>query len=159
MDPQDTPAEATADRPHLARVGAGARPGEVTIYNASAARDGRYWKVAVHDLPDGRAAQAQGANWTEAQLNTMECVQQLFEPDQRHLVGIRLIPADPQAADALKAVWTARGALARAEQAERDAVRHAVQTLLEQGWTTRDAGRALDLSHQRISQLKATATT
>ncbi|GAB2846111.1 hypothetical protein GCM10022221_51740 [Actinocorallia aurea] len=29
----------------------------------------------------------------------------------------------------------------------------AVRTLLSQGWTTRGAGKALNLSHQRISQL------
>jgi hypothetical protein len=68
---------------------------------------------------------------------------------------VRLIPADPRARDALTAVWTARGDRSRAELAEREAVRHAVRTLLEQGWSARDAGKALNLSHQRVSQIAA----
>lgn len=157
MDPQNTQVEAIFDRPDLVKADEGTGP-EVTIYNATATRVGKYWKVTVHDLPDGRAAQAQGANWTEAQLNTMDCVQSLFPPDQRDTVGVRLMPADPQASDALVAVWTARSARARAEQAERDAVRDAVRILLAQGWTTRDAGKALALSHQRVSQLAPRST-
>ncbi|RKS72187.1 hypothetical protein BZB76_5007 [Actinomadura pelletieri DSM 43383] len=128
---------------------------EVTIYNATATRDGRYWKVSVQDLPDGRAAQAQGTTWTEAQHNAMDCVQSLF-PEAPDTVGVRLIPADPRAAAAMTAVWDARGARVRAENAERDALATAVATLLDQGWSTRDAGKALGLSHQRISQLKPT---
>lgn len=157
MDPQNTHVEAIFDRPDVVEADEATGP-EVTIYNATATRVGKYWNVAVNDLPDGRAAQAQGANWTEAQLNAMDCVQGLFEPDQRDTVGVRLIPADPQAADALVSVWTARSARAVAEQAERDAVREAVRILLDQGWSTRDAGKALALSHQRVSQLQRSAT-
>lgn len=125
----------------------------MTIYNASTARVGGYWEATVQDLPDGLQARAQGATWTEAQLNTMDRVQDLFEPDRRNLVGIRLMPADPRASAALIAVWTARSARVRAEQAERDAVRAAVRTLLDLGWSTRDAGSALSLSHQQVSSL------
>lgn len=144
--------EAIFDQPDLVRAGDDAGP-EATIYNGTATRVGKYWNVTVQGLPDGLAASAQGATWPEAESNTMDRVQSLFPPERQPWVGIRLIPADPQAADALMGVWTARGNRDRAEQAERDAVRNAIRTMLDQGWSTRDVGKAVGLSHQRVSQL------
>ena len=42
--------------------------------------------------------------------------------------------------------------------AERDAVRQATRLFIAQGWSTRDAGSAMRLSHQRISQIVSAAT-
>ncbi|MFD1939720.1 MULTISPECIES: hypothetical protein [Nonomuraea] len=74
-------------------------------------------------------------------------------------VGFYFTPADPEAADALKNVKAARLARIYAEQAERDAVRNAARALIDQGWTTRDIGSVLGLSHQRISQIVPRVTT
>lgn len=123
-----------------------------TSYPATATRDGAQWTVVVHDLPEGVAVQAQGATWTEAEINAIKGVISALKA-QPGTIGVELAPADPDAAAALEAVTQARIARAHAEQTERDAVRHAARLLTDQGWSTRDAGRALRLSHQRVSQL------
>lgn len=84
----------------------------------------------------------------------MECVFDLldFDPDP---VGFLFTPADPEAANVLRTVIDARTAHSYAEQAERDAAR----TLIDKGWTTRDIGSVLGLSHQRISRILPRATT
>lgn len=123
-----------------------------TSYHATATRRGRQWTVNVHGLPDGHAATAQGADWIEARHNAHEVVTGLLG-EIPQAVGIDLIPDDAEAAAALRAVVPLRVARADAEQAERDAVTYAAQLLISKGWTTRDAGAALSLSPQRISQL------
>ncbi|MGW0807987.1 type II toxin-antitoxin system HicB family antitoxin [Nonomuraea sp. NPDC002799] len=123
-----------------------------TSYPATATRDGALWTVVVHDLPEGRAVQAQGATWTEAEMNAAKGVLAALKAELG-TVGVHLAPDDPEAAAALDAVVAARVARAYAGQAERDAVRHAARLLVDRGWSTRDAGRALRLSHQRISQI------
>lgn len=121
-------------------------------YPATARRCGGVWNVVVHDLPEGHAVRAQGVTWTEAEMNTIKAVIDALRADAG-TVGVQLIPADSEAAAALEAVTAARIARAHAGQAERDAVRHAARLLTGQGWSTRDTGRALRLSHQRISQI------
>jgi hypothetical protein len=128
-----------------------------TTYNATATRTGKQWNVTVHDLPEGRAVLAQGANWGDAHRNTHTAVINLLKVEP-HTVGIHIEPEDVEAAAALQAVTDARVARANAEQAERDAVIRAARLLTDKGWSTRDAGRALSLSHQRISQLAPRAT-
>lgn len=71
---------------------------------------------------------------------------------------VSVAPADPEAAAAVRALTAARIARADAEQAERDAARAAARTLTSRGWSTRDTGRVLRLSHQRISQLAPART-
>ncbi|MGJ6963277.1 type II toxin-antitoxin system HicB family antitoxin [Streptosporangium sp. G11] len=124
-----------------------------TSYNATATRVGKQWNVTVHDLPEGRAVLAQGATWADAHRNAHTAVITLLDVEQPYAVGIRLTPDDPELAAALQAVMEARIARADAEQAERDTVTRAAQLLTGRGWSTRDAGNALSLSHQRISQL------
>ncbi|MEU4833147.1 hypothetical protein [Streptosporangium sp. NPDC023615] len=123
-----------------------------TNYHATLTRTGKRWTATVHDLPDGHVIRVQGTTWRETADNVMECVLDLLPPDA-NTVGFDFTPADPEAAEARKAVSDARVARLYAEQAERDAVRNAVRTLIDQGWTTRDIGSALGLSHQRISQI------
>ncbi|SDH66796.1 hypothetical protein SAMN05421505_1208 [Sinosporangium album] len=125
---------------------------EATVYRATATRTGKYWTATVHDLPDGQVVRAQGSTWKEARNNALECVLELLGPTSG-TVGVHLSPADPKLDKALKAVGAARTARAYAEQAERDAVRTAAHHLIGNGWSTRDAGSALGLSHQRISQI------
>ncbi|WP_329083285.1 hypothetical protein [Streptosporangium sp. NBC_01469] len=129
-----------------------------TDYHATLTRTGKRWTATVQDLPDGHVIQVQGATWRETADNAMERVFDLLAPDPG-TAGFHFTPADPEAANARKAVSDARVARLYAEQAERDAVRNAARTLIEQGWTTRDIGSLLGLSHQRISQIVPRTTT
>ncbi|WP_326822597.1 hypothetical protein [Streptosporangium sp. NBC_01756] len=128
-----------------------------TTYHATATRTGKRWTATVQDLPDSHVIRVQGATWGETADNVMESVFDLFDPDP-NTVGFYLTPADPEAAGALRTVTDARAARLYAEQAERDAVRNAARIFISQGWTTRDIGSALGLSHQRISQIVPRAT-
>ncbi|MEU6717576.1 hypothetical protein ABZ897_39440 [Nonomuraea sp. NPDC046802] len=126
--------------------------GEGTTYRATITRAGKQWTANVRDLPGGHVVQAQGATWREIKKNIADCVFDVLQ-DKPDTVAIQVVPADPEAAAALATVAAARSARVHAEQAERDAVRRAARLLIEKGWSTRDAGGALGLSHQRISQI------
>ncbi|MBB3733841.1 hypothetical protein [Nonomuraea dietziae] len=126
-------------------------------YLATATRTGKYWTATVHGLPDGQSLHVQGATWRETADNALDRVSDLLGPSTG-VVGLYLAPADPEAASVVKAVREARTARFLAEQAERDAVVKAAQTLLDQGWTTRDVGSVLGFSHQRISQIARRTT-
>ncbi|MFE5327185.1 hypothetical protein ACFRCG_12440 [Embleya sp. NPDC056575] len=125
--------------------------GPVPTYDASAARVGRTWIVTIPGLPDGSTATTHGTTWREAKTNAGTRIRELLGPDVAF--GVRLSPADPDADEAVQALVEARAALLHAEEAHRRALDHAARTLIAQGWTTRDAGHALHLSPQRISQL------
>lgn len=128
--------------------------GDVCVsYDATAARTGKQWTVTVHGLPDGHAVVAQGATWSDARRNAHQAVHRLLG-GKPWTVAINLWPDDSETADALRDVISARIARGEAEIAEREAVTRAAQLLTgKKGWTIRDAGSALHLSHQRISQL------
>ncbi|MFI6786907.1 hypothetical protein ACIBG4_06225 [Nonomuraea sp. NPDC050383] len=147
--------EAIFDQPDLIPPGNWPRD-EATIISATATRTGKQWTAAAK-LPDGRPVKAQGATWVEVKKNVAQLIFDCLQAEPGAL-GVHLAPADSEAAAALDAVVSARIARANAEQAERDAVRHAAHLLISQGWTTRDAGSALRLSHQRISQITSSAT-
>lgn len=129
---------------------------EVANYLATATRRGTYWTATVKDLPGGHVVEAQGATWNQLGSNVLHCVAEFLDSDD---VGVAVVPADPDAADALHAVVEARTARFHAEQAERAAVIHAAHLLAGQGWTVRDIGSALGLSHQRIAQIAPRAVT
>ncbi|WP_019632046.1 hypothetical protein [Actinomadura atramentaria] len=125
---------------------------EFTTYRATATRSGRAWTATVHDVPTGHPVLVRASTWDELHRTAHRAVvDALGTVDQA--VGIDLAPADPDATAALHAVVDTRVARAEAERLEREAVTHAARLLTAQGWTTRDAGAALRLSHQRISHL------
>jgi hypothetical protein len=123
-----------------------------TTFHATLTRIGKRWTATVDNLPDGHVIRVQGATWRETADNAMESVFELlnYDPDT---VGFSFTPADQEAADAMGNVRDARAARLHAEQAERDALRNAARILIDKGWTTRDTGSVLGLSHQRISQI------
>ncbi|MDH2426442.1 hypothetical protein [Sphaerisporangium sp. TRM90804] len=131
---------------------------ETVTYFATATRTGKQWIATARDLPGGRTVQAQGASWREVKRNMADLVFEIHN-DDASIGALHLVPADPDAEAALKDVVAARSARVLAEQAEREAVRHAVRLLIDQGWSTRDIGSALLLSHQRVSQIAPRATT
>ncbi|MFD7509876.1 hypothetical protein ACFV5N_11110, partial [Streptomyces sp. NPDC059853] len=111
-----------------------------TTYPATAVRTGSTWTVTVHELPEGRAARAQGTTWAEAEINAHDIVVDLLDAHPATVI-VSVAPEDPEAAAAVRALTDARIARAEAEQAERDAARAAARTLTSRGWSTRDAGR------------------
>lgn len=124
---------------------------EAVTYSATVTRTGKQW-TATAALPGGRTVQAQGANWADVKSNVAQLIFDALR-DEPETIGVHVYPAEPEAKSALDAVIEARQARVLAEQAERDAVRHAARLLTAQGWTTRDVGSAMRLSHQRISQI------
>ncbi|MFC4014673.1 hypothetical protein ACFOY2_46135 [Nonomuraea purpurea] len=148
--------EAIFDEPDLLQDADESLP-KATTYFATVTRTGKQWTATVTDLPGGGAVQAQGAYWTDVRRNLGSLLLDALKAEPG-TVALHLAPADPEAADVLTAVTEARIARAQAEQAERDAVRHAARTLIGKSWNTRDAGTVLGLSHQRISQIAPRAT-
>ncbi|WP_181448870.1 hypothetical protein [Nonomuraea aridisoli] len=124
---------------------------EAVTYFATATRTGKQW-AATAELPGGRIVQSQGTSWADVKRNVCQLIFDALR-DEPEVIGVHVAPADSEAKAALAAVVEARQARVLAEQAERDAVRHAARLLTAQGWTTRDVGSAMRLSHQRISQI------
>lgn len=129
---------------------------EVTTYPATATRTGSTWTVSVHDLPGGHSVSAEGTTWLEAEYAVQDRVPARLGVDRASVV-VSVKPADPQAHAALHALTAARIARAKAEQAERDAARHAARLLTAQGWSPQDAGMALRLPAERVLRLVASA--
>ncbi|NAS20073.1 hypothetical protein GT755_00050 [Herbidospora sp. NEAU-GS84] len=129
-----------------------------TTYRATATRAGKQWIVNVHGLPDGYVVRVQGATWREAESNTITGITDALHVEPPAAVIVHMRPDDDEIVEALEAVTDARAARLHAELAEKEAVRAAAQTLVDKGWTTRDAGGVLRLSAQRISQLAPRTT-
>ncbi|WP_173527506.1 hypothetical protein [Nonomuraea antri] len=127
-------------------------PKVTDYYTATMTRTGKRWTATCRDLPGGRVVEAQGKSWREARRGVGRLISDAVAGEPG-LAAVHVVPADPEEDALLAAVLDARYERAYAEQAERDAVRHAARTLLDRGWTTRDVGSLLLLSHQRISQI------
>ncbi|MEO3869873.1 hypothetical protein ABGB18_13680 [Nonomuraea sp. B12E4] len=138
------------DQPDLISPSDGDVVEAVTCF-ATATRVGKQW-TATAELPGGRIVQAQGASWADVKGNVAQLVFDALQ-DEPEVIGVHVGPADSEAKAALAAVFEARQKRVLAEQAERDVVRNAARLLTAQGWTTRDVGSAMRLSHQRISQI------
>lgn len=146
------PFDTALDQPDFDTEDTEAEP--IPCYTGTATQRGRIWIVDIPGLPGGLAAHAKADTFREAEAAAYQATAETLDADPATF-QVRVIPEDPQAADALDDLVNARVALAHAEQAVRDAARHAARTLTAQGWSTRDAGAALRVSHQRISQLTA----
>ncbi|MEV0619791.1 hypothetical protein AB0I81_41180 [Nonomuraea sp. NPDC050404] len=121
-------------------------------WQALLTRTRKRWTATLQDPPEGHVIHVQGATWRETADAFTEALRGLPGYDS-DVAGISFVPADPEAADVLDKVRAARRARLMAEQAERDAVRDAIYTLMDREWTNRDIGSLLGLSHQRISQI------
>ncbi|WP_062345871.1 hypothetical protein [Herbidospora yilanensis] len=126
-----------------------------TDHIAVVTRVGEGWRAVVDGLPDGKVVVAHGSTWAETTHNVGDALSEAVTPEPPYVLGYHMVPADPDADSALGAVMIARSERVHAEQAERDAVRHAVRVFLGQGWSTRDAARALLLSQERVIRLAA----
>lgn len=148
--------DAIFDQPEII-ADLGDLPLEVTTYPATAARTGSTWTVTAQDLAGGHVVQAEGRTWLEAEDKIHEAVTEHLGVDPTTVV-VSVKPAEPEASAALYALTGARIARAKAEQAERDAVRHAARILVGHKWPVQDVGEMLRLPAARISKLTADAS-
>lgn len=125
---------------------------ERKAYTATARRDGRFWSVVIHGLPENYAGYTQGRSWGEAEEMTKDAISALMDVPESSF-SVSLLPEDGEARAALSEFVAAREAAEAAESAYAAALREAARVLTAHGFTVRDAGAALSISHQRVSQL------
>lgn len=121
-------------------------------YTATATRSGKYWAVEIHGLPDHCAGFTQGRTWAEAEHMTRDAIAVLLEIPADSF-DVTLTPADLDARAALAALAAASSAEEAAIAARAAALCAAAQVLTVHGFSVRDAGAALKISYQRVSQL------
>lgn len=126
-------------------------------YQATATRDGKWWAVEIHGLPENYAGFTQGRTWDEAHAMAVDATALLLDVPAEE-IEITLEPSDPVAARAIRAAEDAERAAARAEADRLGALADAARTLTDRGVTVRDAARMLKISYQRVSQLAPQAT-
>jgi predicted RNase H-like HicB family nuclease len=119
---------------------------------AVARRSGRWWAVEVTSLP-GVFTQARTLDAVEPMVR--DAIATFLDlPAASFAIEVRSEPPGEARAD-VEAALAARAEAERAQTAASAAMRRAVATLAEVGLTNRDAGRLLEVSHQRIAQIAA----
>jgi len=124
----------------------------VPEYLVTLSRAGETWIADVPDLPGGRSVRVEGATYGEVGAAAFEQVHDVLGAAPGD-ISVHVRPADTEATAALDAIVDARINRASAEQAERDAVRHAARVLTSQGWSTEDAAHALRMPVTRMPEL------
>lgn len=126
------------------------------IYTAIVEPDQGWWAIRVAELP-GVFSQAKRLERVETMARDAIALLLDIAPDSFDVViRERLTP------EAERVVADARQARAEAVERQRVAsekVREAVRTLTRLGLPQRDIGRLLDVSHQRVGQLRRTGGT
>ena len=120
----------------------------MTVYAATATREGDWWVVIV---PDVGATQVR--RLSQASMMAADMVAAMLDVP-RDTVAVAVTARVSREVDAK--VKRARIAVKRASQAQRDAAacsRQVARELLESGLTGADAAEVLGVSPQRISQL------
>lgn len=121
-----------------------------TTYRATAVRDGRWWSVQIHGLPENYAGFTQGRDLDEARAMAREATALLLDvPEDEIAIDLHVDVADPL----LDELAAARRAREEAAIAEQHMLARAARELTEKGISQRDAGRLLGISHQRVAQL------
>jgi predicted RNase H-like HicB family nuclease len=124
-----------------------------TRYDVLAARSGRWWAIEVPELP-GVLSQARRLDQVEATARrvialTLHVSQDSFDvaitPDLDSLGSLKA---------SIEEALTARQAAEVAQDRATAALWHAVAELRRSGYSSRDTGKLLGLSNQRISQIE-----
>lgn len=124
-----------------------------TSYRATATRDGRWWSVELHDLPDKHFGFTQGRDLEDAERMARDAVAALLDVAESEVeIDLHVNEADEVVAEVERA-RTRRAEAAREEQAT---LVRAARRLVDQGLTQRDTARLLGLSFQRVHQLLKT---
>jgi hypothetical protein len=126
--------------------------GNKKTYKALARRDGRWWAVEIQGLPPNYLGVTRGRTWAEAEEMTRDAIAMLLDIPANSF-DVELLPGDEEARSALAALESARQAAAEAQRAQEEALHQAARTLTQKGFSVRDAGAAMHISYQRVSQL------
>lgn len=122
-------------------------------YNVNVKRVHDAWLIEVPNLP-GATTQARRLDQVETAAREAIARATASEPDSFGLTVIRHL--DPGVSKLVVAAAAARGRAVVAQVEASNLQRFAARELTEVGYTTRDVGELLNLSHQRVAQLLAT---
>lgn len=122
----------------------------MTTYRATATKNGRWWAVEIHDLPEGMIGVTQGRDIADARAMARDAAASLLGvPEQDIDIDLRVDGTD-ELLDDLAAARRRRDETAKAEQA---ILADVLQDLVGRGLTQKDAAQLVGLSPQRVAQL------
>jgi predicted RNase H-like HicB family nuclease len=121
----------------------------MTTYRVVCRRSGNWWAINVPDL---KGVHTQTRRLDQVPAMAREAIALMLDVDPK-LIQVEVCPEVPcPVSHALEARRAAR----RAEEIADQATAAAARSLLDDGYTVRDAGALLGLSPQRISQIAPT---
>lgn len=115
-------------------------------YTALCRRSGDWWAISVPEL---RGVHSQARRLDQVEAMARDAIALFLDVDPASVA----IVVKPQAPSEVTAAVKARAALLDAERKAETATKIAVERLLKDGYTVRDAGRLLGISPQRVSQI------
>ena len=123
-------------------------------YNATATRDEAGWWVGtVPDVP-GVVTQTRRLDLLPERLQRAVVAMLDLELDDAGSIELDFrVVLPPEVEEHLRQVRALRAAAEETSQRAREASREIAQQLVHAGYSFRDTGELLDLSHQRVSQL------
>ncbi|BCB85875.1 type II toxin-antitoxin system HicB family antitoxin [Phytohabitans suffuscus] len=119
---------------------------EVKTYTAVCRRSGGWWAISVPEL---KGVHTQARRLDQAEGMARDAIALMLDVDPA-TVAVEVRPVLPEV---VSHALDARRAARQAEETAERATTAAVHSLLDQGYTVRDAGALLQLSPQRISQI------
>jgi predicted RNase H-like HicB family nuclease len=118
----------------------------MTRYTAVCRRSGDWWAISV---PEIKGVHTQARRLEQAEAMARDAIALMLEVPAESF-DIEIAPEIPnEVAEALRA----REEYCRAEEEANAATERAAHWLITNGYTVRDAGRLLNLSPQRVSQI------
>ncbi len=120
----------------------------MSTYTAACRRMGGWWAISVAEL---KGIHSQARRLDQVPAMAAEAIALLLDVDP---ASIR-VEVRPEVPSVVTTALDARRAAREADQRADGATAAAVHSLLQDGYTVRDAGALLGLSPQRISQIAA----
>ena len=123
----------------------------MTSYTATCRRSGNWWAISVPEL---KGVHTQARRLDQVADMTREAIALMLDIDPASIeVTVR-----PELPGVVARAVESRKAAREADEAAEQATATAVRSLINDGYTVRDAGALLGLSPQRISQIAARQT-
>jgi predicted RNase H-like HicB family nuclease len=121
---------------------------EVMSYTAVCRRAGSWWAVSV---PEFKGVHTQARRLDQVAAMTRDAIALMLDVDP----GSVEVTVRPELPGVVALALESRSAARKADEAAEQATATAVRSLIDDGYTVRDAGTLLGLSPQRISQIAA----